>query len=268
VTSRLLVTGGCGFLGSNLAVAAVQRGWQVALLDNLGRVGASDNLPYVQAVGEVQFRQGDIRDVAIVSELVQSFKPDVVFHLAGQVAMTASIERPLEDFDINAGGTLKLFEAMRQYCPTATIIYSSTNKVYGDVDICDYQETDTRYIANGFGRGFDESTPLDFHSPYGRSKGAADQYLLDLHRIYGLNTCVFRHSSMYGGRQYATFDQGWVGWFCQQALLQQRGEVDSTTIAGNGKWVGSRRWMLALALSACSNGARKSWFSPGRVGVA
>jgi CDP-paratose 2-epimerase len=131
-----------------------------------------------------------------------------------------------------------LLEAVRLYAPKAAVVYSSTNKVYGDLEQFTYTETDTRYVCNERPNGFDESVQLSFHSPYGCSKGAADQYMLDYARIYGLKTVVFRHSSMYGGRQFATYDQGWVGWFCQKTVETSSGIVKKPfTISGNGKQV-------------------------------
>jgi CDP-paratose 2-epimerase len=170
--------------------------------------------------------------------LVKEFEPDIIFHLAGQVAMTTSIANPRLDFEVNALGTLNVLEAVREYRPECGILYSSTNKVFGDLEYLEYEETPTRYVVPSHSNGFDESTILDFHSPYGCSKGAADQYLLDFHRIFGLKTVVFRHSSMYGGRQFATYDQGWVGWFCQKAMEIKQGKLkEPFTISGNGKQV-------------------------------
>jgi CDP-paratose 2-epimerase len=234
---KLLITGGCGFLGSNLAVHGTQIGHDVAVLDNLSRLGSSENLEWIRRQGKVLFFHCDIRNHNEVYRAIRQFKPDLVFHLAGQVAMTSSIEDPRRDFEVNALGTLNLLEAVRCLAPEATVIFSSTNKVYGDLEQYTYRETDTRYECVERPDGFDESTPLNFHSPYGCSKGCADQYVLDYARIYGLLTVVFRHSSMYGGRQYATFDQGWVAWFCMRALELKAGREHSFTISGNGKQV-------------------------------
>ena len=151
--------------------------------------------------------------------------------------MTTSIADPRMDFEVNAMGTHNLLEAVRLYAPGAAVIYSSTNKVYGDLEQFTYKETETRYECVEAPEGFDENVQLDFHSPYGCSKGAADQYMLDYARIFGLKTVVFRHSSMYGGRQFATYDQGWVGWFCQKAVEAKRGIRKPFTISGNGKQV-------------------------------
>jgi len=142
------------------------------------------------------------------------------------------------DFEVNVIGTHNLLEAIRDHAPDAVVIYSSTNKVYGDLEQYTYEETDTRYRCVEYPNGFDEHTPLEFHSPYGCSKGAADQYMLDYARIFELKTVVFRHSSMYGGRQFATYDQGWVGWFCQKAVEISRGQFEAPfTISGTGKLV-------------------------------
>ncbi|MBS0448199.1 MAG: GDP-mannose 4,6-dehydratase [Proteobacteria bacterium] len=235
---KLLITGGCGFLGSNLAAHAIAQGMELAVFDNLQRLGAQDNLAWLRAQGTFEFVHGDIRNANDVDRLVQRFGPQQVFHLAGQVAMTTSIANPRMDFEVNALGTLNLLEAVRRHAPEAGVFYSSTNKVYGDLEQFGYEERATRWHCTDRPRGFDERTQLDFHSPYGCSKGAADQYLRDYHRIYGLKTVVFRHSSMYGGRQFATADQGWIGWFCQMAAETRRGERrEPFTIAGNGKQV-------------------------------
>jgi CDP-paratose 2-epimerase len=153
--------------------------------------------------------------------------------------MTTSIEQPRTDFEVNAYGTLNVLEAARLWVPKAPILYSSTNKVYGDLGQFSYMEGISRYRCVDKPDGIDEGTKLDFHSPYGCSKGAADQYMLDYARIYDLNTVVFRHSSMYGGRQFASYDQGWVGWFCMKAIEAKKsgGTSPPFTISGNGKQV-------------------------------
>ena len=235
---RYLITGGCGFLGSNLSAEVLERREELAVLDNLSKSGSANNLDWLKSKRELRFISGDIRDVSTVGRLVADFRPDCIFHLAGQVAMTTSIANPRLDFEVNALGTLNVLEAVRKYVPECIVVYSSTNKVYGDLEWVKYIAADTRYIAPDYPNGFDESISLSFHSPYGCSKGAADQYMLDYSRIFGLKTVVFRHSSMYGGRQFATCDQGWIGWFCQKAL-ESRKEIlkEPFTISGNGKQV-------------------------------
>ncbi len=235
---KLLVTGGCGFLGSNLASAALLRGDELVVFDNLYSSGSRENLNWLQGQGEFAFEHGDIRNQNDLTRVIQAFNPDAIFHLAGQVAMTTSIANPRMDFEVNVMGTHNLLEAVRLYAPMATVVYSSTNKVYGDLEQFTYRETKTRFECIERPNGFDENTPLEFHSPYGCSKGAADQYMLDYARIFGLKTVVFRHSSMYGGRQFATYDQGWVGWFCQKAIETRNGTIDIPfTISGSGKQV-------------------------------
>jgi CDP-paratose 2-epimerase len=235
---KLLITGGCGFLGSNLAAHALNQGRELCVFDNLFRHGSQSNLQWLRSQGAFEFVHGDIRNANDVDRVIARVKPDAIFHLAGQVAMTTSIADPRMDFEVNALGTLNLLEAVRAHAPEAVVIYSSTNKVYGDLEQYQYRETETRYVCVERPEGFDEQTPLDFHSPYGCSKGSADQYLRDYHRIFGLKTVVFRHSSMYGGRQFATADQGWIGWFCQKAAEARAGQrVRPFTISGSGKQV-------------------------------
>ena len=235
---KLLITGGCGFLGSNLSSGALARGDELVVFDNLYRNGSRENLTWLQTQGKFTFEHGDIRNQNDITRVIKALKPDAIFHLAGQVAMTNSIANPRMDFEVNVMGTHNLLEAVRLYALDATLVYSSTNKVYGDLEQFNYRETETRYECIEKPHGFDEATTLDFHSPYGCSKGSADQYMLDYARIFGLKTVVFRHSSMYGGRQFATYDQGWIGWFCQKAVEAKRGLLkEPFTISGTGKQV-------------------------------
>jgi CDP-paratose 2-epimerase len=234
---KLLITGGCGFLGSNLAAKALQRGDELVVFDNLSRNGAAANLQWLQKQGQFRFVRADVRSPDAIESIVVELKPDAIFHLAGQVAMTTSIANPRLDFETNALGSLNVLEAVRQHAEAAVLIYSSTNKVYGDLEQYSYRETPTRFECVERPNGFDERTPLEFHSPYGASKGAADQYMLDYARVFKLRTVVFRHSSMYGGRQFFTYDQGWVGWFCLQALAAASGCSARFTISGTGKQV-------------------------------
>lgn len=235
---KILVNGGCGFLGSNLASYGIQNGYEITVFDNLSRFGASANLEWLRTLGSFNYIHGDTRNKNDLERLIQKGQFDVVFHLAGQVAMTTSIDDPYKDFEINAIGAVNLLESIRRYSPHTAVLFSSTNKVYGDLEQYTYEEGSTRYVCKEFPDGFDERVPLDFRSPYGCSKGTADQYMLDYHRIFGLKTAVFRHSSMYGSRQFATYDQGWVGWFVEKAFEQLRDSSCSPfTISGNGKQV-------------------------------
>jgi CDP-paratose 2-epimerase len=233
-----LITGGCGFLGCNIASRLLARGQTLIVLDNLYRHGSMANLSWLKGQGEFRFVPADVRSPLDLEPLIQKWTPDVIFHLAGQVAMTTSLQDPRFDFEVNVGGSINLLEAVRLHSPKSILVFSSSNKVYGDLENISYQETPTRYVAPAYPAGFAENLPLDFHSPYGCSKGAADQYMLDYHRMFGIRTIVFRHSSMYGGRQFSTYDQGWVGWFCQQAWETKLGRLgEPFTISGNGKQV-------------------------------
>lgn len=238
-----LITGGCGFVGSNLAAYLLDRGDRVTVFDNLSRHGASANLTWLRTLSSSEhnpmgFVHGDVRNAFDVETLIKHGKPEVIFHLAGQVAMTTSIQTPRRDFEINVLGSINVLEAVRQHIPETAIVYASSNKVYGNLDHLDLVELETRYQPRAADQGVDESVAIEFHTPYGCSKGAADQYMLDYARSFGLNTVVFRHSTIYGGRQFATYDQGWVGWFCRQALeARQNPDRHPFTISGDGKQV-------------------------------
>lgn len=234
---KYLINGGCGFLGSNIASEVLKQGDELVIYDNLSRVGGESNLEWLRSQGTFQFVKADTNDFEKMSEIIKNYQPDVIYHLAGQVAMTTSISNPRLDFETNVLGSFNVLEAVRQFCPQATVVYSSTNKVYGDFEYLNYDETDTRYVCKEYPNGFSENVGLDFHSPYGCSKGSADQYMLDYARIFGLKTIVFRHSSMYGSRQFGTYDQGWISWFCQKAVESKYDKNTTFTISGNGKQV-------------------------------
>jgi CDP-paratose 2-epimerase len=251
---KYFITGGCGFLGSNIASEIIKNDGKLIIFDNLSRLGSTKNKEWLENQGEFQFIHGDVRNQNDVEKAIKLNKPDVIYHLAGQVAMTTSIENPRMDLEVNVQGSFNVLEAVRVYSPESTIIYSSTNKVYGDLEQFTYLEEETRYICKEHPSGFDESINLEFHSPYGTSKGSADQYMLDYARIFDLKTLVFRHSSMYGGRQFATCDQGWVGWFVQKAIEIKEGTLKGPiTISGNGKQVRDLLYasdMVSLYLNA------------------
>lgn len=233
-----LVTGGCGFVGSNIACRLLGTGAKVTLFDDLSRKGSPENLDWLRGLGAVGFLAGDVADRERIAGALRETRPDVIFHLAGQVAMTTSVENPMRDFLTNVVGSVNLLEAVRTECPEASVLYSSSNKVYGALAGVDLREEEFRYSAPGSPNGIAENAPLDFRTPYGCSKGAADQYFLEYARTYGIRTAVFRHSTIYGGRQHSTYDQGWVGWFCQQALLQKNDPSAAPfTISGDGKQV-------------------------------
>lgn len=234
---KYMITGGCGFLGSNIASQVLNQKDELLVYDNLSRVGGEENLEWLESLGKFEFVKANTNDFETLSNVVKRYQPDVIYHLAGQVAMTTSISNPRLDFETNALGSFNILESVRQFSPDTVVVYSSTNKVYGDFEYLHYDETSTRYVCKEFPQGFDESVHLDFHSPYGCSKGSADQYMLDWSRIFGLKTIVFRHSSMYGARQFGTYDQGWISWFCQKAIETKYDKNTIFTISGNGKQV-------------------------------
>jgi len=229
---RIVVTGGAGFLGSNLVDALATRGHDVLVVDNLSRPRVDENLRWLRErhPRRVQASLTDVRDPAGLAEAMRGASG--VIHLAAQVAVTTSVLDPVEDFEINARGTLNVLEAVRHHAPEAPILFASTNKVYGKLlDDSDVSEVGERYVPldPALAAGLDENTPLSLYSPYGCSKGVADQYVLDYARVYGLRSVVFRMSCLYGPRQFGTEDQGWVAHFLISALQNQ-----PITIYGNG----------------------------------
>jgi CDP-paratose 2-epimerase len=207
-------------------------GWSVTLLDNLSRQGAHSNLDWIRRKAQVSFEQADIRDRDRVERIICELKPDAVLHLAAQVAVTTSVNDPREDFEINAMGTFNLLESIRRKSPQSFFINASSNKVYGKMEDLEIVEANNRYEYRDLRAGVDENRPLDFHSPYGCSKGVADQYTIDYARIYGLNTVSFRQSCIYGSRQFGVEDQGWIAWFAIAAVLGK-----PITIYGDGKQI-------------------------------
>ncbi len=229
-TRRILITGGAGFIGINAATHFVARGWEVTVLDDLSRLGADHNLAWLRTRANVAFERADVRDRAAIARIVRDHRPlDAVLHLAAQVAVTTSVQDPRRDFEINALGTLNLLEAVRQLAPEAIVLNASTNKVYGELADLAVELDGDRYRYVDLPAGISEARPLEFHSPYGCSKGAAEQYVLDHHRIYGLRTVSFRQSCVYGPRQFGVEDQGWVAWFAIAAALGR-----PITIYGDG----------------------------------
>lgn len=231
---KIIITGGAGFIGSNTANYYLQKKAEVVIFDSLSRAHTEKNLSWLTSQnGNLTFIHGDIRSERAMGKLIPFLKKaDAVLHLAGQVAVTTSIANPREDFEVNALGTLNVLEAMRAVGSRAKFIYSSTNKVYGSMDDVKVVEKPTRYEYADLPYGVSESRSLDFHSPYGCSKGAADQYVHDYGRIYGLDTVVMRQSCIYGPRQFGVEDQGWVAWFLIAAILKK-----PLTIYGDGKQV-------------------------------
>jgi len=231
---RVLITGGAGFIGSNLAKHFLDQDDEVTILDNLSRHSARMNSAWLTGLGSSHFKVvvGDVRDRSAIDAVVRG--KDIIFHFAAQVAVTTSVADPRTDFEINALGTFNVLEAVRSLPDNArpSLILTSTNKVYGEMVDLRVAELDKRYVYADLARGVPEERSLDFHSPYGCSKGTADQYVRDYSRIYGLSTAVFRMSCIYGPRQYGTEDQGWVAHFM---IATQAGKP--MTVYGDGKQV-------------------------------
>ncbi|PIR66427.1 MAG: CDP-paratose 2-epimerase [Parcubacteria group bacterium CG10_big_fil_rev_8_21_14_0_10_36_14] len=219
--SKILITGGAGFIGSNAAKKFILDGHDVVIFDNLCRVGVEKNLEWLKTFGQFKFIKGDVRNFEELSHLFSDYRFDVVLHLAAQVAVTSSVLNPREDFESNALGAFNLLEAVRISAQNPVIIYSSTNKVYGGMENEKIELSGDAYKLTDYPRGIKEEYPLDFHSPYGCSKGSADQYFRDYSRIFNLRTVVFRQSCIYGYRQFGKEDQGWVAWFIIVAMTDQ-----------------------------------------------
>ncbi len=248
----VFITGGAGFIGCNLADDHLKRGEHVVVYDNLSRRGAQANLAWLRArYGErLTFVDGDVRDFAALQAALPA-DAERVYHMAGQVAVTTSVLNPRDDFEINALGTFNVLEAVRTRAPQAITFYASTNKVFGGMEQIAVVEEALRYRYRDLPLGVSESEPLDFHSPYGCSKGAGDQYVRDYARIYGLRTVVFRQSCIYGTRQFGVEDQGWVAHFCIAARLGR-----PLTIYGNGKQVRDVLWIDDLVAAYNAAAAR------------
>jgi CDP-paratose 2-epimerase len=231
----VLICGGAGFIGTNLAAHLMDGGHRVLILDDLSRGGVERNLEWLRRLygGLLEFELGDIRDSRTVRRCVRDIS--AVYHFAAQTAVTTSLVTPRQDFEINTGGTLNLLEELRLRGARVPLVFTSTNKVYGNLDKLAVRRNGNRYepqhpgvLAHGIG----ESWPLDFHSPYGCSKGAADQYVLDYARSFGLPNVVFRMSCIYGPHQCGNEDQGWVAHFIIQTLLGR-----PISIFGDGRQV-------------------------------
>ncbi len=235
---KYFITGGCGFVGINLALSFSKKNQKdILVIDNLSKKTSVKNLDLLKKT-KINFVNIDLaKSKKKINNLIKKFKPRVIFHLAGQVAMSTSIKDPYLDFNGNVKSTINILEAIRLYSKKTSLIFASSNKVYGDLDHISYKEKKTRFQIKKNFQGFSEKNNLDFKSPYGCSKGSADQYVLDYARIFGLNTTVFRHSSIYGGRQFFTYDQGWLGWFCAKAVKNKLYKKDKFSISGNGKQV-------------------------------
>jgi len=269
---KVLISGVAGFIGAHAAARFLSEGATVVGFDNLSRRGNTDNLEWLLSRhGNFRFAHADLRHEGDLNRLFEKENSggrdanvDAVIHLGGQVAVTTSVAHPRMDFEANALGTLNMLEATRRFCPSAAFLFSSTNKVYGGLEHLAVCQRNGRYEYAEHPDGVDENEPLDFHSPYGCSKGAADQYVRDYARIYGLRTVVFRQSCIYGERQFGVEDQGWVAWFTIAALLRK-----PMTVYGDGKqirdllWVGDLVDLYVLAIQQIDKAAGKVYNAGG-----
>lgn len=242
---KWIITGGAGFIGTNAAEYLSRRGHECVLADNFHRPGSRLNQAYLGDKCGLQVHRIDVRDSSQVNALWAAHKDAaMVLHLAGQVSFVASISDPRYDFETNVLGTFNALEATRTFTPGARLIYSSSNKVYGDLSAIRFEEQSTRYTLPDFPRGLPEELALELHGGYSCSKGAADQYVRDYHATYGLKTVSLRQSSVYGGRQFASEDQGWVAYFVKMGV-----EGLPFRISGAGKQV--RDLLYVADLCAC-----------------
>lgn len=229
--TKLLVTGGAGFIGSNLAFHFLKKNYDVTIFDNFERKGTRDNSDWLKkSFPGIKIIKGDIRRMQDIKKAARN--KDIILHMAGQVAVTTSVIDPRTDFEINAMGTFNLLESARILGHKPIIVFASTNKVYGGMEEIKIIEEKERFAYKDLPFGISERMQLDFHSPYGCSKGAADQYVRDYERIYDIPTVVFRQSCIYGPRQFGIEDQGWIAWFIIATTL-----VKPITIYGDGKQV-------------------------------
>lgn len=227
------VTGAAGFIGTNLVSYLIEQGHEVVGVDDLSREGSQRNAAYLLSTYGFTITLGDISKSTTWSSLHrENGVPDAVAHLAGQVSLMTSIANPRRDFEVNALGTLNALEFVRMHAPEAALIGMSSNKVYGDLSTVDFVEEEFKYVAPSHPLGFNESLPLDFHGPYGCSKGSADQYMVDYGRMFGLRTVSLRQSSVYGPHQHPRADQGWVAYLLAEA--KGRNEI---RLNGQGKQV-------------------------------
>ena len=229
---KILITGGAGFVGSNTAMQFSKKGWSVHLMDNLSRKGTKHNLTNLKKNIKFKFYKIDVSNFNSTANLIKKLKPTLLIHCAGQVAVTTSVLNPRNDLNTNIIGIFNILESIRLYSKKTKLINMSTNKVYGNIFEKKITEHKKRYDFLGKAKSVDENCPLDFYSPYGCSKGSADQYVRDYSRIYGLDTIVLRMSCIYGNMQFGIEDHGWVTWMTILAYFEK-----TIKIFGDGKQV-------------------------------
>lgn len=233
---KVLITGGFGFVGSSIVNKLLKKNkFEIFVIDNLSRIGSENNYHVLKK--KVKFFKYDIGyEKKKIENLIKRIKPDHLFHLAGQVAMSNSLKKPYYDFITNTLGTVNILESIRKYSINTQLLFASSNKIYGDLKNIKYFEKKYRYETTK--KDFSEDTPLNFSTPYGCSKGAADQYVLDYSKVYNLNFTVFRHSTIYGPNQFFDYNQGWISWFCKKLINQKNSKLKKKfSISGDGKQV-------------------------------
>lgn len=232
---NILITGGLGFIGVNTALKLSGSGYKCYVLDNFYRKESKDNLSLIKDNKNIVLIEQSISDIEKTERLIKEVNFFAILNLAGQVAMSKSLEDPLTDFNINAFGSLCLLESIKKYSNNTLYLYSSTNKVYGDLGWDKVHSLDSRYesIENKF--GYDTEIPINLSTPYGCSKGIADLYAIDYFKSFNVKTCVLRLSTIYGTNQSSTYDQGWIGWFIREALVSKNKSL--INVLGNGKQV-------------------------------
>ena len=229
---KILITGGAGFIGSNTALHFSKNGWKIHLIDNLSRKGSENNLLNLKKNINLTFYKTDISNFNKISKIIKNIKPSLLIHCAGQVAVTKSVINPRNDFNTNALGSFNILESLRFFSKKTKFINISTNKVYGNVSNKKIFKNKKRYCFLGKTKCIDENYPMDFYSPYGCSKGIADQYARDYSRIYNLDTIVLRLSCIYGNMQFGIEDHGWITWLIIQSYFDKK-----IKIFGDGKQV-------------------------------
>lgn len=233
--SKILITGGCGFVGTNVALN-LSKNSEVYCIDNLVKPESKNNEKLLISNGLNVINQ-DITNKDEMGKIIKKLLPDYLIHLGAQVAMSSSIDDPINDLNINLLGTFNILDSLRSFSPDTKLINISTNKVYGDLFWDELSEKEKRYHSKNHSKGYSENTPLSFSGPYGCSKGAAEQYVLDYYKTYNINTTSLRLSTIYGPNQYATYNQGWIGWFLGEVYKKQNEKVLEISMHGNGKQV-------------------------------
>lgn len=232
---NILITGGLGFIGVNTALKLAELGYKCFLLDNFYRKESKNNLALVKNKNNIIFLEQSITEYEKIEKLIKDNKFFAILNFAGQVAMSRSLQNPLNDFNINAYGSLCILESIRKHSQDTLYIYTSTNKVYGDLSWDMINTFDSRYESKDNKYGYSTGIPIDLSTPYGCSKGIADMYAIDYFKSFGLKTCILRLSTIYGTNQSSTYDQGWIGWFIKESILNKNNDL--INVLGNGKQV-------------------------------